>query len=121
MEVQALLLAWMLTSTSASAADIDVDVLQIVLRYGTVQADLRITNNLPTSVGPIYINCAFLDANRRFIDIGRGLVTAVAPRFRSLYQSSYCDGRADSICQVRDQQSTGVGLILFGKATLSLS
>ncbi|MCZ7854697.1 hypothetical protein O9X99_19715 [Agrobacterium salinitolerans] len=81
MKVQALLLAWTLglTSTSASAADIDVDVLQIVLRYGMVQADLKITNNLPTRVGPIYINCAFLDANRRFIDIGRGLVTAVAP------------------------------------------
>ncbi|MBB4587918.1 hypothetical protein GGE50_003822 [Rhizobium leguminosarum] len=79
MKAQLLALTLGLVSTPASAADIDIDVQELALRFGMVQADLKVTNNLPSRVGPIYINCAFLDANRRFIDVGRGLVVAIDP------------------------------------------
>lgn len=79
MKAQVLALTLGLVSTPASAADIDIDVQELALRFGMVQADLKVTNNLPSRVGPIYINCSFLDANRRFIDVGRGLVAAIDP------------------------------------------
>lgn len=64
-------------ATAAQAADIDIGIERFIQRNGISKAILKVTNHLPNKVTGVYIECAFLDSDRRAIDIGNSLINSI--------------------------------------------
>lgn len=64
-------------ATAAQAADIDVGIERFISRNGVSKAILKVTNHLPNKVTGVYVECAFLDSDRRAIDIGNALIGSI--------------------------------------------
>jgi hypothetical protein len=69
--------ALMMVTTVAYAADIDIAVERLKSNYGVTKAILKVKNHLPNRVTGVLVECAFLDKDRRAIDIGRNVIKEI--------------------------------------------
>ncbi|MDQ0558306.1 hypothetical protein QO004_000079 [Rhizobium mesoamericanum] len=60
---------------AAEANEIDLSVDNFSRDNKIVSAVIKLTNNLDEAVSRVFIDCAFLDDNKRAIDIGNDIVT----------------------------------------------
>lgn len=77
MKIAAITVVLISLATAAQAADIDVGVERFISRNGISKAILKVTNHLPNKVSGVYVECAFLDSERRAIDIGNALIGSI--------------------------------------------
>lgn len=68
---KAFFLAVLLIAGRAQANDIDLSIDNFSRNNSIVSAVLKVTNNLTTPVSSIFIDCAFLDGQKKAIDIGK--------------------------------------------------
>lgn len=61
-------------SGSALADPIDIQVDNFTVDRGIAELVLKVTNTTGADVTDVFIDCAFLDANMRAIDIGKALI-----------------------------------------------
>lgn len=61
----------------ASAGEIDIQVDNFTLQNGIAEAVLKVSNNTGRDVSNVFIDCAFLDSDKRAIDIGKAMIPAL--------------------------------------------
>ncbi|UIK05002.1 hypothetical protein [Neorhizobium galegae] len=71
--------AMMAAATAASAADIEIDVQNFSVERGVARAVMLVKNNLAKPVQGVFIDCAFLDGDKKAVGIGRAIINALAP------------------------------------------
>ena len=61
----------------ASAAGFDIQVDNFFVQDGIASAVMKVTNNTGAAAESVYIDCVFLDGERRAIEIGKALIPAI--------------------------------------------
>lgn len=64
-------------AVQAHAADIEIDVHNFTVEHGIARVVFYAKNRLGEEVTDVFIDCAFLDKDKRAIGIGRALVESI--------------------------------------------
>lgn len=73
-----LIAAALITSTPAWSAGFDVDVENFTADRGIAEVVMKVTNNTGADARSVFVDCVFLDKNKRALDIGKALIPAIA-------------------------------------------
>ncbi len=78
MDMRALILAVFIAASGPTfAGDIEIDVQNFTASKGISDLVLKITNNTGKSLEMIFVDCAFLDKNKRALAIGKAIISNV--------------------------------------------
>jgi hypothetical protein len=66
-----LIFAAVVASTPALAADVQIDVQNFTLQNGIARATMLVTNTSERAISNVYVDCAFLGADKRAIGLGK--------------------------------------------------
>lgn len=91
----------LLAAGGASAADIDLTVDNFWQDGKITSAVLKVSNHLDRPVTDIRIDCAFLDENKKAIDIGLETISQVEAQSYAYGKASIVTGRKVSFAECR--------------------
>lgn len=62
----------------AAAGEIDIQIDNFTMQGNIAEVVMKVTNNTGRDVSNVFIDCAFLDSDKRAIDIGKAMIPAIA-------------------------------------------
>lgn len=72
-----LVAAFLALSSGANAAEIDIQIDNFTSDRGIASAVMKVANTSSRRLSSIFIDCAFLDENRKAIDIGKAVIQRI--------------------------------------------
>lgn len=96
--------AFMAVAFEAHAADIEVSIENFTKDGRILSAIMKVTNKTEQAVTNVYIDCAFLDKDKKAIDIGKSRVSRIEAKGYAYDKAAIVtDAKADfADCRVID-------------------
>lgn len=69
--------AALLLAAPAMAQGFDIQIDNFTAQRGIAEVVMRVTNNTGADARSVFIDCAFMDKDKRAIDIGKALIPAI--------------------------------------------
>ena len=66
-----------MAATAAHADGIDIDIQNFTAHRGIAKIVMKVTNGTDADISSVFIDCAFLDGNKRAIDIGKAMIPSL--------------------------------------------
>lgn len=98
-----LIFAAMLASAPALAADVQIDVQNFTSKNGIARATMLVTNMSERVIANVYVDCAFLGADKRAVGLGKANIRNLPAR-----GDAYADAALVTSAEVKFVDCRGV-------------